>query len=88
MDQARPTVARSSVVAGAVGAFIALAVPSSTPPAAAVGPPRSTLTWALWRYEWPFEPGEHTFVVRAVDGFGDPQVERAQSPEPDGATGI
>ena len=55
---------------------------------AAVGQPLSTLTWALWRYDWPFEPGEHTFVVRAVDGFGDPQIEREQPPEPDGATGL
>jgi DMSO/TMAO reductase YedYZ molybdopterin-dependent catalytic subunit len=55
---------------------------------AAVGQPLSGLTWAIWRYDWAFEPGTHTFAVRAVDGFGQPQVEREQPPEPDGATGL
>jgi DMSO/TMAO reductase YedYZ molybdopterin-dependent catalytic subunit len=55
---------------------------------AAVGQPLSTLTWVLWRYDWPFESGSHTFTVRAVDGFGDPQIEQNQPPEPDGATGL
>ncbi len=55
---------------------------------AVVGQPLSTLTWVLWRYDWPFESGSHTFTVRAVDGFGEPQVEQDQPPEPDGATGL
>lgn len=55
---------------------------------AAVGQPLSTLTWVLWRYDWPFESGSHTFTVHAVDGFGDPQIEMDQPPEPDGATGL
>ena len=55
---------------------------------AEVGQPLSTLTWVLWRYDWPFAPGSHTFTVRAVDGFGEPQIEQEQEPEPDGATGL
>lgn len=51
-------------------------------------PPLSALTWVLWRYEWPFEEGTHTFSVRAYDGTGIPQEEEPSPPYPDGATGI
>lgn len=50
--------------------------------------PLSEKTWVLWRYEWPFEEGEHTFTVRTVDGQGQPQLEAASSPHPSGATGL
>lgn len=51
-------------------------------------PPLSDLTWVLWRCEWPFQAGEHTFSVRAYDSTGTPQTEEVSPPYPDGATGI
>lgn len=51
-------------------------------------PPLSDLTWVLWRYEWPFQGGEHTFSVRAYDGSGTLQKDEPSPPYPDGATGI
>lgn len=50
-------------------------------------PPISDLTWVQWRYEWPAEPGRHTFTVRATDGTGELQTEELNDPHPDGATG-
>jgi DMSO/TMAO reductase YedYZ molybdopterin-dependent catalytic subunit len=50
--------------------------------------PLSPLTWVLWRYEWPFQHGNHTFKVRCYDGQGTPQIVTEAPPEPDGATGI
>lgn len=50
--------------------------------------PLSQTTWVLWRYDWPFEDGEHTFEVRCVDGENDPQIEAKEGVRPDGATGI
>ena len=50
--------------------------------------PLSDLTWVLWRCEWPFQEGTHTFSVRAYDGTGTPQEEEPSLPYPDGATGI
>ena len=32
--------------------------------------PLSGLTWVIWRYDWPFSEGTHTFAVRAYDGEG------------------
>ena len=32
--------------------------------------PLSQLTWVIWRYEWPWQEGAHTFGVRAYDGRG------------------
>ncbi len=51
--------------------------------------PLSDLTWVLWRYDWPFDPGTHTLTVRAFDGQGRPQ-EAEQSPSAQGtaATGL
>lgn len=49
--------------------------------------PLSDKTWAIWRYEWPFEEGAHTFTVRCVDGTGTLQVAEETSIRPDGATG-
>jgi DMSO/TMAO reductase YedYZ molybdopterin-dependent catalytic subunit len=50
--------------------------------------PLSPLTWVIWRYDWPFEPGNHKFTVRCYDGNGAPQVVTPSPPEPDGATGL
>lgn len=50
--------------------------------------PLSETTWVIWRYDWPFEAGEHTFYVRCLDGEGTPQIETVASSRPSGATGI
>lgn len=50
--------------------------------------PLSETTWVIWRYEWPFSSGEHTFEVRCAEGDGTPQIEEATGARPDGATGI
>jgi DMSO/TMAO reductase YedYZ molybdopterin-dependent catalytic subunit len=50
--------------------------------------PLSSLTWVVWRYDWPFQHGNHTFTVRCWDGQGTPQIVAQAPPEPDGATGL
>ncbi|MGE5109610.1 MAG: molybdopterin-dependent oxidoreductase [Acidobacteriaceae bacterium] len=50
--------------------------------------PLSQLTWVVWRYDWPFRPGKHTFTVRCYDGNGTLQIAAPRPPEPDGATGL
>jgi DMSO/TMAO reductase YedYZ molybdopterin-dependent catalytic subunit len=50
--------------------------------------PLSKTTWVIWRYDWPFQEGDHTFSVRAVDGNGTPQIESVADVAPSGATGI
>jgi hypothetical protein len=50
--------------------------------------PLSPLTWVIWRYDWPFQSGKHTFTVRCYDGRGTPQVTTQAPPEPSGATGL
>lgn len=50
--------------------------------------PLSDTTWVIWRLDWPFQAGEHTFTVRCVDGTGAPQVETESPAEPSGATGL
>lgn len=50
--------------------------------------PLSDTTWVLWRYDWPFQEGEHEFRVRCYDGNGKLQVTEESPPRPDGATGI
>jgi hypothetical protein len=50
--------------------------------------PISDKTWVLWRYEWPFEAGQHRFEVRAVDGNGEAQITSNRGTLPAGATGI
>jgi DMSO/TMAO reductase YedYZ molybdopterin-dependent catalytic subunit len=50
--------------------------------------PLSDLTWVVWRYDWPFESGAHTFYVRCFDGDGIPQTTEVAEPRPDGASGI
>ena len=50
--------------------------------------PLSDKTWVIWRYEWPFVEGSHTFAVRAVDAENEPQIETSRGVRPSGATGI
>ena len=50
--------------------------------------PLSSQTWVVWRYDWPFAEGDHTFAVRSTDGEGTMQVAEPSSVRPDGATGV
>lgn len=50
--------------------------------------PLSETTWVIWRYDWPFSDGEHTFEVRCAEGNGTPQIEESVGVRPSGATGI
>ena len=50
--------------------------------------PLSETTWVIWRYEWPFEAGDHTFEVRCAEGDGTPQIETSSPARPDGSSGI
>ena len=50
--------------------------------------PLSGTTWVLWRYDWPFQHGNHTFTVRCYDGHGTAQIVTSAPPEPDGASGL
>lgn len=56
--------------------------------AAQLQTPLSELTWVIWRYDWPFRPGKHTFTVRCYDGNGTPQIATPSPAEPNGATGL
>ena len=55
---------------------------------AALRTPLSHLTWVVWRYEWLFVPGKHTFTVRCYDGNGVLQIATPSPVEPSGATGL
>jgi hypothetical protein len=50
--------------------------------------PLSGTTWVLWRYDWRFVPGKHTFTVRCYDGQGALQIVEPAPPHPSGATGL
>jgi DMSO/TMAO reductase YedYZ molybdopterin-dependent catalytic subunit len=50
--------------------------------------PLSGLTWVIWRYDWPFQKGRHTFTVRCYDGAGAPQIVEDAPPAPSGASGL
>lgn len=50
--------------------------------------PLSQLTWVIWRYDWPFRSGRHTFTVRSYEGSGTPQIVTPSPAEPNGATGL
>ncbi len=50
--------------------------------------PLSETTWVVWRFEWPFEQGNHTFEVRCYEGDGTVQIQESSPAHPDGATGI
>jgi DMSO/TMAO reductase YedYZ molybdopterin-dependent catalytic subunit len=49
--------------------------------------PVSDTTWVIWRYDWPFETGDHVFTVRAYEGDDTPQIEAVAGVRPGGATG-
>lgn len=55
---------------------------------AALRTPLSETTWVIWRYDWPFEAGRHTFEVRCIDGDGERQSTANTGTFPSGATGI
>ena len=50
--------------------------------------PLSETTWVIWRFDWPFTAGDHTFEVRCAEADGTPQIEEEQGNRPSGATGI
>ncbi|MAU10368.1 MAG: molybdopterin-binding oxidoreductase [Anaerolineaceae bacterium] len=50
--------------------------------------PMSGRSWTIWRYDWPFEEGDHTFTVRCVEEGDVPQIEDVASVRPDGASGL
>lgn len=50
--------------------------------------PLSEKTWVIWRYDWPFQEGDHTLIVRCWDGSGTPQIVEPSPPHPAGATGL
>ncbi len=50
--------------------------------------PISATTWTLWRFDWPFEAGQHTFTVRCFEGGGTEQMTERRPPHPSGATGL
>ena len=50
--------------------------------------PLSETTWVIWRHDWPFQEGKHTFEVRCAEADGTPQIEKNQGNRPSGATGI
>lgn len=50
--------------------------------------PLSETTWVIWRYEWPFAAGGHTFEVRCAEADGTPQIEEFETSRPDGSSGI
>ncbi|MBI5957904.1 MAG: molybdopterin-dependent oxidoreductase [Chloroflexi bacterium] len=49
--------------------------------------PLSETTWVIWRYDWPFEEGQHIFRVRCYEKDSTPQIETSSGSHPSGATG-
>jgi DMSO/TMAO reductase YedYZ molybdopterin-dependent catalytic subunit len=50
--------------------------------------PLSETTWVIWRYDYPYQKGDHTIVVRCYEGDGTPQIDTESPPHPSGATGL
>jgi len=50
--------------------------------------PISDRTWRLWRYDWAFTEGSHTFEVRCVENGDVPQIDAVAGTQPSGATGL
>jgi DMSO/TMAO reductase YedYZ molybdopterin-dependent catalytic subunit len=50
--------------------------------------PLSDTTWVLWRFDWPFASGKHTFEVRCFEADGTEQILKMAEHRPSGATGI
>jgi DMSO/TMAO reductase YedYZ molybdopterin-dependent catalytic subunit len=55
---------------------------------ARVRAPISDRTWVIWRYDWVFTEGDHTFEVRCIETNGAAQIETEAGVRPSGATGI
>jgi hypothetical protein len=49
--------------------------------------PLSGTTWVVWRYDWPFQKGQHRLTVRCYDGSGAVQNAEMAPPHPSGASG-
>jgi hypothetical protein len=50
--------------------------------------PLSETTWVIWRYDWPFAKGNHTFEVQCFEEDGTRQITEKMGNRPSGATGI
>ena len=50
--------------------------------------PLSETSWVIWRFDWPYQPGDHTFEVRAYEGDGTLQITEQAKARPSGSTGI
>ena len=50
--------------------------------------PLSELTWVIWRFDWPFSPGDHQLTFRSYDGNGHAQDPTKNDAFPSGATGL
>jgi hypothetical protein len=50
--------------------------------------PLSETTWVIWRYEWPFQAGDHTFTVRCAEKDGTAQIVEEHPAHPTGSTGL
>jgi DMSO/TMAO reductase YedYZ molybdopterin-dependent catalytic subunit len=50
--------------------------------------PLSDTTWVIWRYDYPYQKGEHVFVVRCYEKDGTPQIVTPSPAHPSGATGL
>lgn len=50
--------------------------------------PLSDKAWVIWRYNWPFQAGNHSFAVRSFEKDGTPQIDTVADTFPSGATGI
>ncbi|MBN8619514.1 MAG: molybdopterin-dependent oxidoreductase [Anaerolineae bacterium] len=50
--------------------------------------PLSETTWVIWRYDWPFQSGNHKFSVRCTESNGTAQNPNPAGSRPSGATGI
>ena len=57
-------------------------------PAKIPNPPKSNLTWVMWRFDWtPSQSGSFRIVARAVDGTGAPQESAPAPPFSNGSAG-
>jgi DMSO/TMAO reductase YedYZ molybdopterin-dependent catalytic subunit len=50
--------------------------------------PLSNLTWVIWRFDWPYESGDHLFEVRCTEADGTLQIEQERTSRPSGSRGI
>jgi DMSO/TMAO reductase YedYZ molybdopterin-dependent catalytic subunit len=50
--------------------------------------PLSGTTWVIWRFDWPFQQGDHALTVRCREGDGTAQIEDERGTHPSGATGL